>query len=420
MSPGKKILIISHIFPPTAGIGGRRWAKFAKYLSRNGNEVFVICAENATEEKSLWLNDISDINIKVFPLPMLYPRVLGIAPKNIYGKFQYKIALTHLKLRTVGNYYDRGQFWKKQLQDKALDLIKKNGIQNVIVSGAPFHLLPAVVSLKEKIKHLNVICDLRDPWVNNPEFFGIASLSDERKKHEAELEKYVATQSDTVITVAERMTAYYIETFPLSRTKFITLHNGYDPDEFPKPEIKNNSSVLKLIFAGTLYPGTEYLFQSFFEALVFIRNTHPEIYNRIEFNFYGKISAEFYGKAQELGLEIVHCFGSISLKEVQQKISGSDLGMLFLNRSLGFSLSTKYFEYLAQNKKIAVFSDSGETQDFVIEKKIGYALRPETMKNELLKMFSDFESGKLFEKSDFDTSQYSLPSLTASLEKLFI
>ena len=48
------ILLISYTFPPHPGIGGRRWAKFSKYLSKLNYIVHVIHVANPFDEDSLW------------------------------------------------------------------------------------------------------------------------------------------------------------------------------------------------------------------------------------------------------------------------------------------------------------------------------------------------------------------------------
>jgi hypothetical protein len=56
----KNILIIC-TFPPAPSIGGRRWAKFSKYLTRAGINVSVFAAKSNKGDKSLWTKDVEDI-----------------------------------------------------------------------------------------------------------------------------------------------------------------------------------------------------------------------------------------------------------------------------------------------------------------------------------------------------------------------
>ena len=85
-----EILLLSYFFPPYPGIGGRRWAKFAKYFTRRGLRVHVISAENPFPEISAWQHDVdSNENIIQHPLPTGYPKILLSNPKNIFERAQY-------------------------------------------------------------------------------------------------------------------------------------------------------------------------------------------------------------------------------------------------------------------------------------------------------------------------------------------
>ena len=86
----KKVLIISFVFPPYPGIGGRRWAKFSKYLSELGTDVFVLASENPFSYKSEWTKDVKNCNIK--RLPLKYPKALITFPKSFFGRINYNIS----------------------------------------------------------------------------------------------------------------------------------------------------------------------------------------------------------------------------------------------------------------------------------------------------------------------------------------
>ena len=80
----KQVLIISFVFPPYPGIGGRRWAKFSKYLTELETEVFVLASENPFSTKSEWTKDIENSNVK--RLPLKYPKALITFPKSFSGR----------------------------------------------------------------------------------------------------------------------------------------------------------------------------------------------------------------------------------------------------------------------------------------------------------------------------------------------
>ena len=54
----KKILVVSYTFPPSPGIGGRRWAKFSKVLVQKGWDVDVIAAKITRDSESVWMKDV--------------------------------------------------------------------------------------------------------------------------------------------------------------------------------------------------------------------------------------------------------------------------------------------------------------------------------------------------------------------------
>ncbi|MCB0793795.1 MAG: hypothetical protein KDB88_03585, partial [Flavobacteriales bacterium] len=92
MRPRAPVLLIAHTFPPYRGIGGRRWAKFAKAMARKGHPVHVIHSEGPEELKgSLWTTDIEQEGIHLHLLPQRYPTVLFKRPLNsLWEKIAYR------------------------------------------------------------------------------------------------------------------------------------------------------------------------------------------------------------------------------------------------------------------------------------------------------------------------------------------
>ena len=82
--------IVSYTFPPSTEIGGRRWAKFSKYLVKSGHEVTVICANNGINQE-FYEKEFSGIEVKV--LPKCYPEWLSGFTKSLREKLLYMIAI---------------------------------------------------------------------------------------------------------------------------------------------------------------------------------------------------------------------------------------------------------------------------------------------------------------------------------------
>ncbi len=116
MQAPKKIVIVSYTFPPTPGIGGRRWAKFSKELIANNHDVKVVTfgVENGVSNPSEWINDIVSYKNKIKYLSSNYPKWLT-ATNSFTDKVMYRLSLIYVKLFSKGNYYDRASFLRKKV-----------------------------------------------------------------------------------------------------------------------------------------------------------------------------------------------------------------------------------------------------------------------------------------------------------------
>src|SRR5690554_1647842 len=142
----QRILIVCRTFPPQGGVGGRRWAKFAKYMRRGGVEVEVIAADLGGGGSS-WTDDVA--GIPVFRYKEEYPAVLMRRPVKVWEKIAYRIALFSLRRQCEGTPYDRAVRDK----DAFLAIFHRRMIEFrpdvVVVSGAPFNLLHYVAQVRD-------------------------------------------------------------------------------------------------------------------------------------------------------------------------------------------------------------------------------------------------------------------------------
>lgn len=418
----KHILLISYIFPPAAGIGGRRWAKFAKYLSRAGYVVHVITAKSNSILISEWLKDIDEPNIRIHLLPTKFPTVLNNTPNSFLDKLEYRFWMYFFKIISRGTLFDRSVFWKSQLLKKASSLIEEFNIKNIIVTIPPFKLAHHSISIKNAFPSINLIVDYRDPWTDNRSFHGFKDLSNKRLEYEVSLENEVLKIADIVITVSEDMTQKLVNRNVISQSKFLTISNGFDEEDVlsKSNSVKQTSNYFTFIYAGTLYSNLDYVIEPLLEFLLELKQMSPTLYHKLRFKFYGTQNVDVSNKIKNAGLEIIEILGQVSLNEVYQKIQNADFCLLFSAPDHSFAFNTKFFEYIACRKPIILFSNLGKTSDFITTNNLGYTIDPSNFKNSLRIVLNKIDSDFLSYNSNFDITQFSVKKLTKEIETVLV
>ena len=415
----KKVLIISYTFPPFPGIGGRRWVKFAKYLSKTGNHINVIACQNAFKVKSEWEKDAKEIMVQF--LPLKYPKALITFPQHIWGKFLYKLGRFWVMLRTGGNYYDKTLFWKAKILQCASKCIIQNNIKNVIVTGAPFHLMHHVSELKTLFPQIKLVLDFRDFWTDDKSLGSLISLSEKRINKEKIMEHETLQKADCVFTVSDYMTQIIQKR--CDTKKCFTLLNGFDPEDYSDiEEIPKTSGIINFIFTGNLYNNIENIFTPFCMALKKLKEEKRDIYSILRFHFYGSSSRESRVLVSSLNLEIITFSETIPLKKTLSLIKQSDYCMLFLNNTYSFSLSTKFCEYLGLNKSIVLFAEEGYASDYIKRNNLGCWINPKNSYSDILKLVENHKTlnGKVGPISEELRNIYSLPVISKTLESFLI
>jgi glycosyltransferase involved in cell wall biosynthesis len=414
----KKVLIVCYSFPPYPGIGGRRWAKFAKYLYRNGYNVNVISSKNKADENSQWKTDIEEYSNNIDYIESNYPFYLGINPKTIYEKIRYRFSLQYCKWFTKGNYYDKSNFWKDNLIEKTKRIIENKNIKNIIVTCAPFKMSFYLLEIKSYFPDINMIADFRDPWTNNLTGYGLENMSQIRIRYEKSIEKKVINGYDKIVVVAEEMKNFFLNEYHVNCNKISVIANGFDNEDYKSLSIDNcsffnHNDKLKIVFTGTFYDKSIYLL----EELVEVIYKNQKIKKNFEFHFFGSFPKQCINLIKLVPDNIIF-HGHVDLSKVYSVIAQSDYCSLFLTNDINYSLSTKFLEYLSQKKKILVFSNGGRTSSFIEENKLGFSINNKKMDDDLLKIIDLDQQIKTEIDSDFNIKEYSVFNLTKKVENL--
>ena len=410
----KRVVIVCFTFPPYPGIGGRRWAKFARCLNEKGNDIQVIAAIKNAESKSAWLRDTEMYKDRIHFLPSSYPSILTMVPQNIWQRIQYRLSLAYVKFRNrEGNYFDPSSFFGPTATRKVEGFIQQ-GYNNVIISCGPFRMTRELLQLKGKYPNVNFILDFRDPWANNKTAFGFQSIGEERLQAEIQMEKEVVTAADGIISVSEEMNEYFHEAHGKSRKAMICVPNGLDFADFPMAAVNvSDASDRTWVFTGTLYAKSERVFSSFCDALNSIENAGKWPLG-LKLEFYGTVPSWFYKHTEKLG-EKLRFLGNLALDDTYRKIAQSEACMLFLTDDLAYSRSTKFYEYIAMKKPVLVMSPGGETGNYVAESKLGYDCKEAVMLQEVTRALEEIENGVFQFPSDYDVHAHDVMHLTDTI-----
>lgn len=400
---GKHILIVAYIFPPTSGIGGRRWAKFAKYFAKLGYTVHVICSVQHNREISLWIDDVKDNpNIITYGIRQKYPAVLSTIPKTIFEKIQYKIALNYVSIFSKGSIYDSSIFWNKEFEDLAKIILEKNNIEIAVVTIAPIHHATRLIKLKNQFHNTKFVADFRDPWILGNRY-GFPQTTINRHNYENEAEKNVCEKYDLITMPNDDMINASSDYFSLSKEKYYKLEHAIDIDDFENKKKIFTNHIVSLLYIGTLYPNLKDQFDAIFKATISLEN--------VKFEFLTSNNNESYfafaKKSQVLFNQ------QIEPKLLFEKISNSNFVLVVLNNSMKVTLYTKFIEIVCARTPIILISNHGEATEFVVKNKLGFHLNYDEVESKLPLILKE---GKMKDYNyNFDFSDFTFENITNKL-----
>lgn len=405
-SNSKHILLISYVFPPYYGIGGRRWANHANELTRSGYVVHVICAKNPFKKQSLWTDIVvNNPNIVLYPISTMYPNVLVDFNHNFIQKVQYKFYATLLPLLTKGSFFDRAVFWKVPMLKQAKEIIKKNNIRHVISTGAPFGNTFYTTLLRRHFDNLFILNDLRDPWTWGPNW-GFPDLLPERMAFERLREYETIRQSDYISTPSEDMVKYLKEKYPLFSKKFIQIPHYFDANEITIHK-KNPSSIIRFVMYGNIYQDIDsYLIKA---AKIF---SHYK--GKVSLDVYtDQISKEIYFKNENA--TNVCFYPQIELKILFDKFKDYDWVFLFNPKYNVNNISTKFYEIIYSKTPLFLFCEYGLGPKFLIDNNLGKFADINTIDSTFEKLVNNFNFNY---NTNYDISPFSLPNVTQNIIEL--
>ena len=400
------ILLICHGFPPVRGIGGRRWAKFAKELARRGYTVHVIrSAGSKGRLDSLWTKDGASPDIIHHPIPPNYPVVLHKRPITSFtDKVMYRVWSKLLPLLVKGNIHDSTVFSRSIVLAKAKSLIQAHGIRNVIVSGAPFRLMAFATELTKDFPQINLVSDFRDVWTWGTDY-GLGTMAPKRLQHEKELEALVVKTSNKIIAPSALILEHLQETYAGDPQRYVIIPHAVDPDDLAGSPAPARDGVFRMIYAGSLYGAEEarQYFNTLLDAFEACRRDRPEAYAHCRLDLYitGHDTAAYQVLVQARDMQDrIHFHAPVPPKEIFKRVAHSDLVLTFIPRMNKDLLGTKFNEIFHLRKPVLHVGKPGLVSRTITARKLGASLRVEDLITELPRIISGERKIEVDENAD--------------------
>jgi glycosyltransferase involved in cell wall biosynthesis len=270
----KSILCISHVFPPVPLTGAHRTRAVVRHLPAYGWRPVVVTVRpelDTPTDPSLLQGLPKDLVIYRTPAPQL----LTLLTDWLSGIRRLRRRLRSARAAETQNQdngsttagtdsagFLDGLTWCLKIPDlsigwipwglfAALRAVTRHKCRAIYSSAPPWtaHLIGL---LAKRYTRLPWIADFRDPWRANPFHRVPYRLLD---RFDARLERSVVREADWVICNSESVRRNFMTRFPDRADRFITIPNGYDPEDFAdlQPRRLVGPDRLVLTHAGGFY-----------------------------------------------------------------------------------------------------------------------------------------------------------------------
>ena len=419
MQAGEPLLLVCHAFPPVPGIGGRRWAKFAKELAGRGHPVHVVrCATVPGRPESLWSADAHTPGIVHHVLPARYPAVLTqVQVASLRDKLRYHAWMKVLPWLCKGNWFDPTIFWRGQLHRTARRLIQQHGIRQVIATGAPFRLMGYAAELKQELPHLHLVLDLRDEWTWK-DHYGLATIGARRRQWEVAMEARAIQLADRVTTPHARIVEHLQAAYPANPGKYVELPHAVDPADFDASITPANDGIFRMVYAGSLYGAAEaeHYFLQLLQAFEALGRQRPEALAKCRLDLFvtGHDTRWFQEQAARHGLAgTVRFHAPVPPQEVFRQVRAADLVILYIPVVNKDIIGTKFQEIFYTGTPILHVGDPGLVSRTIAERRMGATVRVDELVHELPRIITGERPVQADRHADH--SAYLLPGVTDRL-----
>jgi hypothetical protein len=363
--PGRSILLVAQLSPPSGLIAARRAGAFAKYLGRLGHRVTVltsrISGEGPIEAAAEVVRTGDALATRLNWRRSHFEALTGGGSSGYSPPSRLQsVVVPDLAVGT----------WLPFALPRALSIARKGDFDVVLTTSPPqsAHL----VGLALARRGLPWIAELRDGWTFEPSRASWPTSL--QRRLDAALERRVARKASAMIGVTEPIVEDLRERLG---ARAVLITNGFDPEELLAGD--EAGSLLDAGRHSLVHTGRMEAARStpvpLLDALRRLRRESPEVADRLEVVFAGALSArELELLAADDLSGLVKVVGWLERSRALALQRAADTLLVVTEGPSRRSVATgKVFEYLAAKRPILVLGEGTEAARIVLDAGAGIA-----------------------------------------------
>lgn len=437
----KNLLLISYHFPPDLAVGAIRPGKLWKFLQDHGWNVKVLTVPVHCYPRvdSHYKEEESHTKIQtVAPWPNIRDAYLWLKNLNIWRRglpvgtalenewVPPETAVSETKKQMLKRYVqsllvwlpDDKMGWVPSAVPAGVKEVRHSGIDAVMTTSPPNSVQLIGLAIK-RWTGIPWLADFRDPWGwEMKPIFVRSGLSD---AVDAWMESKVVASADRVISVTPEMTARLVTRYPVYRKdKFLTISNGFDPEDFKVFEGAAKRHRITFTYAGSFYLGRDP--ETFLCALKKLSDNKQLELDNVCVRLIGNCRY-LYGKSIEAIVsrlqlqDVVRFIDPVPRNQAICEMARSHVLLLFAPDQ-PLQIPAKVFEYIGLGSWILAVCGPGATQNLLRGYSRAVVVAPNdmvSMEEGILQLIRCAEKHTIDEYANTSPDSYRYSNLAAQL-----
>jgi glycosyltransferase involved in cell wall biosynthesis len=347
----KRVLIVSHCFPPVTNMGSHRIRRFVRHLPEFGWEPVVLTAPGAQETPGAEIHRVASVDLTA-----------------LWRKFK-RSPSGDGSGRTMTTSLNR---WV-MIPDKYFPWIKPaaragaalKNIDAIYSTSDPLsdHLVALRISRETGVPF---VAEFRDLWLGNP-YFARAHPTPLHRALHARLERRVVAGASAIVGLSRGIAGYFERHYVKPAR---VIYNCFDPEEYgPAAPPAGGFTV---VYAGALYSSRSP--EPFLAGFAQFVKQHSDARFVI---VGGSPDLDLPAMVQRHGLTgHVELTGRVSHGEALRRMQAASVLLAVQSPDDDVHVPGKIFEYLGAGRPVLAVSRPGEVAELIAEHKLGWVAEP--------------------------------------------